>query len=74
MMKCLGQLACRLQCYLNKTRTVDFLAPLAIRLYLVPIFWMAGLRKWTHMDSTIAWFGKCDWDALGPYPSAPSLL
>ena len=27
---------------LDKTRTLDFLAPLALRLYLVPVFWMAG--------------------------------
>lgn len=30
---------------LDKTRTIDFLAPLALRLYLVPVFWMAGTNK-----------------------------
>lgn len=30
---------------LDKTRVVDFLAPLALRLYLVPVFWMAGTKK-----------------------------
>jgi len=30
---------------LDKTRAVDFLAPLALRLYLVPVFWMAGTKK-----------------------------
>jgi putative oxidoreductase len=30
---------------LDKTRAVDFLAPLALRLYLVPIFWMGGTNK-----------------------------
>ena len=30
---------------LDKTRAVDFLAPLALRLYLVPIFWMGGTKK-----------------------------
>jgi uncharacterized membrane protein YphA (DoxX/SURF4 family) len=30
---------------LDRTRAVDFLAPLALRLYLVPIFWMAGTKK-----------------------------
>jgi uncharacterized membrane protein YphA (DoxX/SURF4 family) len=30
---------------LDKTRALDFLAPLALRLYLAPVFWMAGTRK-----------------------------
>ena len=34
-----------LQNLLDRTRAVDFLAPLALRLYLVPIFWMAGNKK-----------------------------
>jgi len=35
----------RLQDLLDRTRAVDFLAPLALRLYLVPVFWMAGSKK-----------------------------
>ena len=35
----------RLQDLLDRTRAVDFLAPLALRLYLVPVFRMAGSRK-----------------------------
>ncbi len=34
-----------LQDLLDRTRAIDFLAPLALRLYLVPIFWMAGSKK-----------------------------
>jgi uncharacterized membrane protein YphA (DoxX/SURF4 family) len=34
-----------LQNLLDRTRAVDFLAPLALRLYLVPVFWMAGSKK-----------------------------
>ena len=30
---------------LDKFRALDFLAPLALRLYLVPIFWMGGTMK-----------------------------
>lgn len=37
--------------YLN---FADFLAPLALRLYLVPVFWMAGSGKLNNMESTIA--------------------
>ncbi|MEO1829111.1 MAG: DoxX family protein [Pseudomonas sp.] len=41
---------------LDRTQTLDFLAPLLIRLYLAPIMWMAGTRKLAHIDSTISWF------------------
>ncbi len=47
----------------------DFLAPLAIRLYLVPVFWMAGIGKLNDMDSTIAWFGNTDWGLGLPSPT-----
>ena len=56
------QLLNRLQNMLDATRSLDFIAPLAIRLYLVPVFWMAGTNKLASMDSTIAWFGNPDWD------------
>jgi uncharacterized membrane protein YphA (DoxX/SURF4 family) len=41
---------------LNLSRKVDFLGPLALRLYLVPIFWMAGTSKLSHFESTVEWF------------------
>ena len=34
-----------MQGLLDRTRAIDFLAPLALRLYLVPIFWMGGTNK-----------------------------
>ena len=46
---------------LEISRPADFLAPLLLRLYLVPIFWMAGTKKWASMEDTIAWFGNPDW-------------
>ena len=59
---------------LNKTRVVDFLAPLALRLYLAPVFWMAANNKWNPFDSesslqgTIDWFGNPDWGLGLPFP------
>lgn len=47
----------------------DFLAPLALRLYLVPVFWMAGSGKLNNMESTIAWFGNPDWGLGLPLPA-----
>jgi len=54
---------------LEKTRSADFLAPLALRLYLAPIFWMAGTNKLGSMDSTIEWFANADWGLGLPFPA-----
>ena len=59
----------RLQDGLDATRRLDFLAPLLLRLYLVPIFWMAGTHKLADMHSTIAWFGNPDWGLGLPFPA-----
>ena len=62
-------LGCKAQSLLNSTRAVDFLGPLALRLYLVPIFWMAGTKKLGSMEDTIAWFGNPDWGLGLPFPT-----
>ena len=64
----------RLQDGLDATRRLDFLAPLLLRLYLVPIFWMAGTHKLADMDSTIAWFGNPDWGLGLPFPAVLAWL
>lgn len=53
---------------LNLSSIADFIAPLALRLYLVPIFWMAGTQKLSDMDSIIEWFGNPDWGLGLPFP------
>lgn len=53
---------------LDKFRALDFLGPLALRIYLVPIFWTAGTKKLGSMESTIDWFGNPDWGLGLPYP------
>jgi len=53
---------------LNMTRRLDFIAPLLIRLYLVPVFWMAGTKKWESFDSTVEWFGNEDYGLGLPFP------
>jgi len=50
-------------------RHLDGLAPLAMRWYLVPVFWMAGSQKIANMDSTIEWFGNTDWGLGLPFPT-----
>jgi len=64
----LCSLAGKAQNLLNSTRAVDFLGPLALRLYLVPIFWMAGSKKLADIESTAAWFGNPDWGLGLPFP------
>jgi len=64
----------RLQDILDATRAVDFLAPLALRLYLVPIFWMAGARKFAAFEDTAAWFGNPDWGLGLPFPALMVVL
>lgn len=52
----------------DKTKMLDFLAPLAVRLYLVPIFWMAGSKKFSNFSDTVDWFGNEDWGLGLPLP------
>ncbi|MCP4410039.1 MAG: DoxX family protein [Gammaproteobacteria bacterium] len=59
---------------LDKFRAIDFLAPLLLRLYLVPIFWMAGTKKLGAMEDTIAWFGNPDWGLGLPFPALLAYL
>ena len=60
--------------------SVDFLGPLALRLYLVPVFWVAANNKWnpfnseSSLDSTIAWFGNPDWGLGLPAPALMGYL
>ncbi|MDG2272283.1 MAG: DoxX family protein [Halioglobus sp.] len=50
------------------------LAPLALRLYLVPVFWIAGTKKIAGMENTIQWFGNPDWGLGLPYPTLMAYL
>jgi putative oxidoreductase len=59
----------QLQLMLDKAYPLDFLAPLLLRLYLVPVFWMAGTKKFAHFEQTAAWFGNPDWGLGFPLPS-----
>ena len=52
----------------------DGIAALALRLYLVPIFWMAGTNKFTHFQDTVEWFGNTDWGLGLPFPTLLAAL
>lgn len=54
--------------YTAPLRHLDGLPALALRLYLVPVFWMAGMQKLTHFADTVDWFGSPDGGLGLPFP------
>ncbi|MBQ0795132.1 DoxX family protein [Zhongshania sp.] len=53
---------------------LDGLPSLALRLYLVPVFWMAGSSKMMHFSATAEWFGNSDWGLGLPFPYVMAFL
>jgi len=53
---------------------INFIGPLVLRLYLAPIFWMAGTKKLSNMTETIRWFGNADWGLGLPFPELLAYL
>ena len=53
----------------------DLIGSLLLRIYLVPVFWVASNNKWNPFDSesslqsTIEWFGNPDWGLGLPFPA-----
>lgn len=64
----------KIQDLLDYSRRIDFLAPLMLRLYLAPIFWMAGTQKLMAFESTAAWFGNSEWGLGLPFPEVMTAL
>ncbi|MCV6615413.1 MAG: DoxX family protein [Cellvibrionaceae bacterium] len=55
-------------------RHLDGLPPLALRLYLAPIFIAAGLHKLNNIEDIAAWFGNPDWGLGLPAPELMAYL
>lgn len=53
---------------ISKLKTIDWLGPLALRLYLATIFIAVGAHKFANFDSMVAWFGNADWGLGLPMP------
>ncbi len=54
-----------------KLQCLDFLAPLALRLFLVPVFWVSGMTKLANINDVAQWFGQ----GLGlPFPTVMAYL
>lgn len=45
-----------------------FIASLALRFYLAPVFFIAGMNKISSFENTIEWFGNPDWGLGLPFP------
>ena len=58
----------RLQDILDSFRHLDFIAPLALRIYLAAVFWVAGVEKVTGFENIVAWFGNPEWGLGLPMP------
>jgi uncharacterized membrane protein YphA (DoxX/SURF4 family) len=46
----------KVQGWLDATRKIDFLAPAAIRLYLAPVFILAGMNKLSNAENVASYF------------------
>ncbi len=46
----------RMQGWLDQTKAADFLGPLALRLYLAPIFILAGMGKLSNAENVASYF------------------
>ncbi len=73
-MNALIELTNKAQDLLDKIKCIDFLGPLLLRLYLVPVFWAAGRNKMNAFDSTAEWFGNKEWGLGLPAPELMAFL
>ena len=63
----------KLQDMLDTTRKADFLAPLLLRAYLVPIFYEAGIGKANNFTGTVFGLRASGCLCPGLWPSSPRL-
>ncbi|HEX5057037.1 MAG TPA: DoxX family protein, partial [Gammaproteobacteria bacterium] len=64
----------RVQSLLDKTRNADFLAPLALRLYLAPVFWVAANNKLNPFNMESSLQPVIDWFDMGLMLPLPKLM
>ncbi len=55
-------------------QSLSSIASLALRLYLVPVFWVAGMNKVNSFDDIVAWFGNEQWGLGLPFPELLAFL
>ena len=45
-----------------------------LRMYLVPVFWMAGTKKIEGFEGIVEWFGNTEWGLGLPFPFLMAIL
>ena len=45
-----------------------------LRMYLVPVFWMAGTKKIEGFEGIVEWFGNSEWGLGLPFPFLMAIL
>ena len=60
--------------FIGVLQHADGIPALALRWFLVPIFWMAGSNKLANFSDTVAWFGNPEWGLGLPFPSLMASL
>jgi len=58
----------------TRTDHLSGLGPLALRLFLVPVFWVAGTNKLAGFDGVVEWFGNSEWGLGLPFPALMAML
>lgn len=53
----------RMQDLMDSLQKLNFVAPLLLRLYLAPVFWVAANNKWNPFDSSSSLDGTISWFA-----------
>lgn len=59
---------------LDKTRQLDFIALLLLRIFLAMVFIAAGLQKATSFEDIVNWFANPDWGLGLPFPWVMAFL
>ena len=74
MNKFIYPLLLRYQNFCLHLKHFDGIAALSLRLFLIPVFWMAGSNKLAHFADTVEWFGNPDWGLGLPFPTLMAIL
>jgi len=53
----------------NNQSFLSGLGPLALRLFLFPVFWVAGMNKVDGFENIVQWFGNSEWGLGLPMPT-----
>lgn len=68
------RLGIQAQRLLDRLVVLDFIPALLLRIYLAPVFWMAGMQKAANFPDTVEWFGNPEWGLGLPLPALMAFL